>query len=161
MADQFDMSGMSEQEAKQYVLQYLKALQEVRRQKKDKQGDFETWEKRVRLAKEQGRDDLQQEALARCRQLADEYDSLSQQEKSLEEDVDALKRRLATFTERSVNAEALLGQLEGVVGDSHETDRAVDELEVEADLERLKRQMAAEEGSDDNDGSDGEEDAGE
>lgn len=154
MADQFDMSGMSDQEAKQYVLQYLKALQEVRRQKKDKQEDFETWEKRVRLAKEQGRDDLQQEALERCRQLADEHDSLSQQEKSLQEDVDALKSRLATFTERSVNAEALLGQLEGVVGDSHETDRAVDELEVEADLQRLKQQMAAEEDSDEEENAD-------
>ncbi|NBC30910.1 MAG: hypothetical protein GVY29_13075 [Spirochaetes bacterium] len=142
MADQFDLSGMSSAEAKEYVLHYLKALQEIRRQKKAKQDDFATWERRARLAGEQDRPELQAEALARCRELADEFDTLTEQEKSLQNDVDGLKRKLATHTEMSVNTSSLLENLESVVGDSHETDKAVDDLEVEDELQRLKREMA-------------------
>ena len=142
MADQFDLSGMSSAEAKEYVLHYLKALQEIRRQKKAKQDDFATWERRARLAGEQDRPELQAEALARCRELADEFDSLSEQEKSLQSDVDGLKRKLATHTEMSVNTSSLLRNLEGVVGDSHETDKAIEDMEVEDELQRLKRQVA-------------------
>ncbi|MFW5729381.1 MAG: PspA/IM30 family protein [Spirochaetota bacterium] len=144
MADQFDLSGMSSREAKDYVLQYLKALQEIRRRKDSRQADFQTWERRARLAKEQDRPELQAEALARCRELADEFDSLTEQEKSLQNDVDELKRRLATHTETTVNTSALLRNLESVVGDSHQADKAIDDLEVESELERLKQQAAQE-----------------
>ena len=158
MADQFDLSGMNEQEARSYVLEYLKALQEIRRQKKKKQDEFATWERRARLAKENERSDLQSEALARCRELADEFDSLSEQERSLQQDVDGLKRKLATHVETSVNTDALLQSIEGVVGDSHETDRAVSNLEVEDELEALKQQVADE--ADTTDGSDTEDTEG-
>lgn len=157
MADQFDLSGMSSSEAKEYVLQYLKALQEIRRQKDAKQEDFQTWERRARLAGEQDRPELQAEALARCRELADEFDSLTEQEKSLQNDVDELKRKLATHTETTVNASALLKNLESVVGDSHQADKAIDDLEVESELERLKRQVASEDAA----GGAAEADAGE
>jgi phage shock protein A len=149
MADQFDLSGMSAAEAKSYVLDYLKALQEIRRQKKAKQEDFTTWERRARLAGEQDRPELQAEALARCRELADEFDSLAEQEKTLQNDVDGLKRKLATHTEMSVNTSSLLANLENVVGDTHQTDKAIDDMEVEDDLQRLKRQIAEEEQSGD------------
>jgi hypothetical protein len=155
MADQFDLSGMTAQEARSYVLDYLKALQEVRRQKKAKQDEFADWERRARLAKENDRADLQSEALGRCRELADEFESLSEQEQSLQRDVDGLKRKLATHVETSVNTNALLQNLENVVGDTHETDRAVDDLEVEDELADLKRQVTEEgDSSSDDDGND-------
>ena len=70
--------------------------------------------------------------------------------------VGELKKRLAKVRDQpqmTVNADALLNQLEGVVGTDHETRDALTETEAEVALEELRRKMQAEDGAPGEDGA--------
>lgn len=150
MADHLDLEGMSHRDAQEYVRHYVASLKEVQRKRSQVKAEFDKWESRARLAKEKGRTDLEEQAMAQCRDLASRYDSLGAEEQQLDTDVQVLKKNLTKLQqkpERTVDAEALLEQLSGVTGEdpeTSETNRQVSDLEIDDELARLKKQVGGE-----------------
>ena len=148
MQDDFDLDGLSVADARAYVAEFITAKKRVERDRAVKEEELDLWKKRTRLATEKGEVDLARESLARAEEIHAEVSRLRQEEQSLDFKVTELKRRLKSLEEQpeyTVNAGALLEQLEGVVGHDHETKDALKEAEAELALEELRRKMAAEE----------------
>jgi phage shock protein A len=147
MAEHLDLEGMSHRDAQQYVTQYVAALKEVQRKRAQAKAEFDKWEQRARLAQEKGRSDLEEQAMAQCRDIAHRYESLGEEERQLDTDVQVLKQNLKKLQqrpERSVDTEALLQQLTHVTGESPETTQTneqVSDLEIDDELARLKEQV--------------------
>jgi phage shock protein A len=148
MQDDFDLDGLSVADAKAYVAEFIAAKKQVERDRAAKEEELDLWKKRTRLATEKGEVTLARESLARAEEIHQEVSRLKREERSLDFKVTELKRRLKSMEEQpefTVNAGALLEQLEGVVGTDHETRDALKEAEAELALEELRRKMKAEE----------------
>ncbi len=144
MQDDFDLEGLSKDEARRYVMGFVQSLQTTRKQRAKREAEFATWKSRTKLAAERGETELARQALARAEELQGSLAALKRDERELEFKVGELKRRLANVQqepELSVDADALLEQLRGVVGDDQETKEALAETEAELALEELRRRM--------------------
>jgi len=142
--DDFDLEGLSKDEARRYVMGFVQSLQTTRKQRAEREAEFDTWKSRTKLAAERGETELARQALARAEELQGSLAALKRDERELEFKVGELKRRLANVQqepELSVDADALLEQLRGVVGDDQETKEALAETEAELALEELRRRM--------------------
>jgi len=148
MQDDFDLDGLSVADARAYVAEFIAAKKQTERDRAAKEEELELWKKRTRLATEKGEVALARESLARAEEVHQEVSRLKREERSLDFKVTELKRRLKGLEvqpEFTVNAGALLEQLEGIVGADHETNDALKEAEAELALEELRRKMKAEE----------------
>ena len=149
MHDDFDLEGLSKQEAQRYVASFIESLVLARRQRIEREQEYETWKSRTRLAADKGEPELARQALARAEELYAVVTQLRREEHELDFKVTELKRRLVGVErqpELSIDADALLEQLEAVVGPDRETNEAIARTEAELALEELRRKMAAEEG---------------
>lgn len=149
MQDDFDLEGLSVQEATAYVAQFIATQKQVSRDASAAEDELELWKKRVRLAMDRGESDLAKESLARAEEVHRKLVGLRNDERELNFKVEELKRRLANVRrqpEFNVNAGALLDQLEGIVGEDHGTTDALAEAEADVALEALKKKMEAENG---------------
>lgn len=150
MQDDFDLEGLSVSDAKAYVAQFITAKKQAERERSQKEEELALWKKRTRLATEKGETALARESLARAEELFQAVTALKKEERSLDFKVTELKRRLKNLEQQpefSVNAGALLEQLEGVVGTDHETEDAIRDTEAELALDALRKKMAEEEAS--------------
>jgi len=148
--DDFDLEGLSVAEAKAYVAEFITSLKTASQQREACENELDMWKKRVRLATEKGETDLARTALARAEETHAKLVTLKKEERELDFKVTELKRRLGNLRQQpqlTVNAEALLGQLESVVGTDHETRDALTDAEAEVALEELRRKMADEHGN--------------
>ncbi|MEE8440126.1 MAG: hypothetical protein V3S41_00270 [Spirochaetia bacterium] len=147
MQDDFDLEGLSPAEAKAYVAQFIITGKQVARDRAAAEEMLELWKKRVGLATDRGEIDLAKESLARAEEAHADLVRLKNEERDANFTVTELKRRLAKLRlepEFSVNAEALLEQLEGIVGTDHGTTDALAEVDAEVALEALKKKMEEE-----------------
>jgi len=147
MQDDFDLEGLSPAEAKDYVAQFIITQKQVARDRAVADDELELWKKRAGLAADRGELDLARESLARAEEAHANLVRLKNEEREINFKVDELKRRFAKIRQEpefSVDAGALLEQLEGIVGANHETTNAIAEAEAEVALEALKRRMEAE-----------------
>ncbi|MFW5689093.1 MAG: hypothetical protein ACOC1U_05900 [Spirochaetota bacterium] len=147
MDDDFDLEGLSKQEARSYVAQFVQSLQLARKQRAEKEAEFEKWKSRTKLAADRGETDLARAALERAEEVQSALNAIRREERELDFKVTELKRRLGNLQKQpdlSVNADALLEQLQQVVGTGHETDEALAGVEAEAALESLRTRMAGE-----------------
>jgi len=145
--DDFDLEGLSAAEARAYVARFITAQKQVERDRSEAEGAVELWKKRVRLAMERGEDELARECLQRAEEAHDSVVKLKAEERDLSFKVGELKRRLVKLGQEpqfSVDAGALLDQLEGVVGSDHETSDAIRDAEAQVALEELKKRMESE-----------------
>jgi phage shock protein A len=145
--DDFDLEGLSKDEARRYVMGFMQSLQLARRQRAEREAEFEKWKSRTKLAADRSETELARQALARAEELQTSVASLRSEERELEFKVEELKRRLSKLQrepELSVDADALLEQLRTVVGDDQETNEAIAETEAEIALDDLRRRMADE-----------------
>jgi phage shock protein A len=143
-----DLSDLDPKDAKRIVLDYIVTLKKTRARRDELRAEFETWEKRHALAEEKGERELAAGARSRAKSTVEEYERLGAEERELEVVVETLRdqlRSLAGRPRRRVDADALLARLEGVVGDDNRTKEAVRDLDVEAELEALKKRLSAEE----------------
>lgn len=150
MDDDFDLEGLSKEDARRYVLSFLQSLQVTRKQREEKEAELATWKSRTKLAADRGETELARQALARAEEAQASFAKLRREERDLEFKVTELKRRLQNLQrepELSVNADALLDQLTGVVGDDQATNEAIAETEAELALEELRRKMEEESSS--------------
>jgi phage shock protein A len=148
--DDFDLDGLSVVDARQYVAEFISAYRQTLNQLSDAERDLEAWKKRAGLALDQGDKVLAQDAIIRAEETVAKVAKLKQEASSLDFKVLELKRRLKELEQKpqmSVNAEALLEQMESIVGTDHETDHALADAEAEAALEALKRKMESEQES--------------
>ena len=151
MQDDFDLEGLSVADARAYVAQFITSLKTAGQQREACENELDMWKKRVRLATEKGEGDLARTALARAEETHAKLVALKKEENELSFKVSELKRRLSNLQEKpqlTVDAEALLNQLESVVGTDHETRDAMVDAEAEIALDELRRKMAGERGTD-------------
>jgi phage shock protein A len=146
--DDFDLEGLSVSDAKAYVVEFIQTQKQTRAQLETAERDLEAWKKRTRIATEQGEIELAKAALARAEEQSEKVSRLKRELRELDFKVTELKRRLAELQKKpqlSTNADALLEQLESVVGTDYETNRGVAEAEAELALQKLREKMEAEE----------------
>ncbi len=144
MQDDFDLEGLSKDEARRYVMSFVQSLQMTRKKRAEQEAEFEKWKSRTKLAADRGETELAKQALVRAEEVQTSLASLKREERELEFKVDELKRRLGNLQkqpELTVNADALLEQLRSVVGDDQETNEAIAETEAELALDELRRRM--------------------
>jgi phage shock protein A len=144
-----DLSDLDPKDAKRIVLDYITSLRKTRAKREQLRTEFEQWERRHELATENGETELAQEALSRARNAVSEHERLGSEERELEVATENLKKQLRVLAgrpRRSINADALLSQLESVVGTDYETKASIDESGIEQELEQLKKRLSSESG---------------
>ncbi|MBU8914351.1 MAG: hypothetical protein KOO61_10040 [Spirochaetales bacterium] len=147
MQDDFDLEGLSPAEASAYVAQFIITQKQVARDRAAAEEALELWKKRARLAADRDEMELGRESLARAEEAHAGLVRLKNDEREMNFKVAELKRRLVKIRQEpqfTVNAGALLEQLEGIVGTEQETTNALADAEAEVALEALKRKMEAE-----------------
>lgn len=144
MEDDFDLEGLSREEARRYVTGFIQSLQLTRRDRAGKEAEYEKWKARTKLAADRGETELAKEALRRAEEAHARLGSLRTEERNLEFKVTELKRRLTNLEkapELTVDAEALLDRLQSVTDPDQETNESLAEAEAELALEELRRRM--------------------
>ncbi len=144
MQDDFDLEGLSREEARRYVAGFIESLELTRRDRAEREAEYEKWKSRTKLAVERGETALAKEALRRAEEVRASLASVRAEERDLEFRVGELKRRLADLKrgpERSVDPDALLEQLQSVTDPDQQTKEALAEAEAEVALEQLRRRM--------------------
>lgn len=118
MHKELDLEGLTPQEATSYVAKYLAAHKQAHQRREQAKQEFARWEGRVRLAHERGETELAKAALARADKASKEFQQARAEEKELAITCDLLKQRLerlARQPEFSVDAEALLSQMQNMI----------------------------------------------
>ncbi|MFP4375838.1 MAG: PspA/IM30 family protein [Spirochaetales bacterium] len=150
MEDDFDLEGLSVADARAYVVEFIQSQKQTQTQLEVAERDLEAWKKRTKIATDQGEVELAKAALARAEDAHAKVSTLKRELRELDFKVTELKRRLSELQKKpqlSTNADALLEQLESVVGTDYETDRGVAEAEAELALQKLRAKMEEEEQS--------------
>ena len=141
---------MRPEQAHEYVLAYVTAWKRLQKEIGVLQEQILLWEGRVKAARERAEPQLAASTRSRVERLKAEVEKLQAEEAELGRRVALLKRRLRSSRARqgqSVDAQALLASLQGVLGEpegtdsSRATERALREQEAQAALEELKRKM--------------------
>ncbi len=146
--DYTNISGMDYNSAKQFVGQYIISLNRTRKQLEAKYAEYLRWKERAVLAGEKDRPDLQAQAVSKAEDLKFELETLRSEERQLEFEIAEMKRQLAALKNSvipSVDATALLEQLESVVGEKDELAETFKKEEADIALEELKKKMLNEE----------------
>ncbi len=142
MDENTNLAGLDPSAAKEYVLQYIVSLKRVQKQREQLKQELKLWSDRSALAAGKGREDLKEQALAKCRETSADDDRLAAEERSLESDIQEMKRQLEMIRrqpEGALDTDLLLAQLEQVVGEKDLTAQKFRSFEAEQDLENLKR----------------------
>ncbi|MBN1835324.1 MAG: hypothetical protein JW820_05700 [Spirochaetales bacterium] len=137
-----DIDFMDYETAREYVLAFITALKQTQKERAVAQEELELWERRVRLAESRGEPILKRGAEERVRELRDRAARLLQEETAMRGKSDVLKEKLGQLKIRSslrVDADALLAQLQMVVGPPDTLGEALREVEASQALEELKR----------------------
>jgi len=143
-----DLSNLSPEEAREYVLAFLTTLKQTAAQRIAVTKDLETWRARVALAQQKGAADLAAKAGAVVTGLEQKLSALDSEESELELTVQTLKqnlRRLEAMGRRLVDTDLLQAELDLAVGEEKaaeiRTDKALREAQAQADLEALKKKL--------------------
>jgi hypothetical protein len=143
-----DLTDLDPKDAKRIVIDYITTLKKTRSKREELRQEFEKWEKRHTLASERGESELAAEALSRAKSAVEEHERLGAEERELEVVVEHLQGQLRALSgrpRRTVDADALLASLEGVVGTDNQTKETIRDLDAEAELEKLKKKLSSEE----------------
>lgn len=143
-----DLTGLSLDEARDYVLAHITTLKQTKRQREQVDADIALWQERSRLAADRGAMDLSEKATAVVAQLTAKKTTLEGEERQLETTVTLLKenlRKRLVMGERLVDTDRLLAELEMAVGEDKAnelaTDRALNEAKAQAALDELKKKL--------------------
>jgi phage shock protein A len=146
--DYTNISGMDYNSATQFIGQYIISLNQTRKQLEAKYTEYLRWKERAVLAAEKDRPDLQARAVSKAEDLKYELETLRAEERQLEFEIAEMKRQLANLKNSvipTVDAAALLEQLESVVGKKDELAETFKKEEADIALEELKKKMQNEE----------------
>lgn len=135
---------MDEYSQKQYVIGIITTLKQVRKKKEEVRREFELWESRVKLARDNSRPDLAAQAADQRDRARSDYQNLKNEEESIFQELRSAKAELESLRiaeTMTVDTDRLLAQLEMIVGKPDETKKAFQELELENSLDELKKSL--------------------
>ena len=142
--DDTDLSGMEQEDAKEYVLAFIQALKETQMKISKLKEELDLWNPRVQLAAERNKPDLKLAAEQKISDLNAEIGMLSKEESELKTKVITLKENLKDLKHKfnfTVDTEQMLADIEMLVGEKDELSEKFKKEEAEKKLEELKRKM--------------------
>jgi phage shock protein A len=148
--DSIKRDGMSVAEVKEYVLSLITTLKLTEKEIHPLEEEAAKWKGRVELARSGGKNDLASEAGREAEKAEKKLSGLREEEKSLKNQIEAIRRQLPGIAarERSIDPDLLEQELLMALGHTEEeaeTERAFQKLEKEAKadstLEALKEKL--------------------
>ena len=139
-----DIDFMDFEPAREYVLAFITTLKKTQKQRAVAEEQLEHWRNRVKLAEARGEPVLKRGAQQRVAELEANCQQLHQEELELKRKVDVLKEKLKATKIRSglqVDADALLAQMQMLVGQPDELQEQLRDTEAEQALRALKKKM--------------------
>lgn len=147
--DDTDISGLSAADAQAYALEFMTTLKATERELVSIGEELGRWARRLELAAAKGAAELQAAARAKVDELEARRSELTAERADLAAKVERIKERLpmAAASERSVDADLLLAQLqmqtgEALGGPSARTESDIAALGSDDALAALKRRLA-------------------
>ncbi len=118
--DDTDLRGLSAADAKAYAYEFLTALKTVERELSTMGDELRTWAGRVELAAQKGAAELEAAARAKLGELQARKTALDAEKAELAAKVARIREKLPLIaaTERSVDADLLLAQLQMATGEA-------------------------------------------
>ena len=150
---EYDLTGMSAAEAKDYLLNLITTIKLSEKELSSLMEETAKWKGRVELARSKGMDDILAEAEKEIERIAIRMISLGEEITSYKNGVETIRRQLPGLAarERSIDPDLLEQELLNALGQTEEeaaTEKAFKKLEKEnaADsaLEALKTKMKGE-----------------
>jgi hypothetical protein len=135
---------MDFESAREYVLAFITTLKKTQKQRAIAEEELDHWRGRVKLADSRGEPVLKQGAEQRVAELEAHSQQLLQEELDLKRKVDVLKEKLKATKIRSslrVDADALLAQMQMLVGEPDQLKENLRNEEAEQALQALKKRM--------------------
>jgi len=139
-----DIDFMDFESAREYVLAFITTLKKTQKQRAVAEEELEHWRGRIKLAESRGEPVLKRGAEQRVAEIEAKSRRLYQEELELKRKVDVLKQRLKATKIRSslqVDADALLAQMQMLVGEPDRLQESFKNTEAEQALRVLKKQM--------------------
>jgi hypothetical protein len=140
-----DIDFLDYEAAREYVVSFIAALKRAQKERAIAQEELALWERRVKLAESRAEPILKRGAEERVRELRAKTGRLLDEEASMRRKVDVLKEKLKALKVRSamsVDADALLAQLQMLAGEPDTLSEALRDAEASQALDQLKRKLA-------------------
>lgn len=147
-----DLSGLDPAAAREYVHGFLTTYRLTVKRRQQLDGERRTWEGRVARAAAAGDDRLRDAARAELSRVQADCGRVAAEEAELRAQVEVLQRHLRqlrnTAAPMTVDADQLLAQLQGMVGEDAGLQADLDRLSAEQraaeELDALKRRLGRE-----------------
>ena len=142
--DNYDITGLDPASAKEYVLAAISTLKQTSDKRAQLENELELWQKRISLAKEHGRSDLQTQAETREFETKQQLEKIKLEEAELKGGVVRLKSQLKLILNQpdlAYDADHLAAELEMLTEEKDDLADKFREEEAEDALQRLKREM--------------------
>ncbi|OHD14320.1 MAG: hypothetical protein A2Z96_04415 [Spirochaetes bacterium GWB1_48_6] len=141
----YDVSGLPRVAAMNYIKDIIVHLKTLEGSLKSKLSELELWNSRVPLAERSLREDLKTLALEQIARIQSEVTTIQAEIASVKLGLDVMKDQLnsAVFASAEVrdSADALLREMEDVVGAPDRVTPVLNTLGVDAALEELKKNL--------------------
>jgi hypothetical protein len=144
VASDIDIDFMDYPSAREYVLNFITTLKKTQKDRGILQEELHLWESRVKLAEERGEPVLQRGAQERVDEIKATSAQLLAEEQDLKRKISILKDKLKFIKTRSslsVDADALLAQMQMVVGEEDTVAKELEDQEAQAALDELKDKL--------------------
>ena len=139
-----EIDFMDFESARDYVLAFITTLKKTQKERAVAEEELVHWQNRVKLAESRGEPVLKRGAEERVTELHNRCQRLLEEELDLKRKVDVLKEKLKATKIRSslqVDADALLAQMQLLVGERDTLLEELREEEAVQALEALKKKM--------------------
>lgn len=134
--------------SREYLISLLTTIKKTRRALEEQQAECDKWSRRVRLAEENRRSDLLEEARRRLSEAAEARRRLSNEEQQVLQEFREVQTKYdieSSIPQQSVSTEHLLQSLYSLAGEPDALHDELNAVVVEEELEKLKREMEEEE----------------
>lgn len=140
----YDLTGMSGPDARQYVISVGAHLKLTRDRLAALQKDLSLWQARTDLAMQKGMAELQSQAFAKVVELKAMQTAVEVEIMEIEQGMERMTAQLRSpsfAVQRGVDSEALLAQLESLVGPVDTVTPALKKSEADMALDALKKKL--------------------
>ena len=139
-----DLSAMTQEDAREYVVHFMTSLTQTRKQLTALDQECSVWSRRVHLATERGIPELAEKAQQQPQQKSLDRDRIAAEEAQLTATVETLRTqlmRLQTQPRFSVDADLLLAELQSLTGEPDKLKEAFKQEDLDEQLRELKRKL--------------------
>jgi len=140
----FDISGMNQEDAQEYVLSLATHLKQVEAEIAAIKADQQRWQERTALAERQGLVELRQQATDAANAAQTKLTEREAEAREFRAGLDSLKKQMLRLpmTQRTVNTDALLESIAQVAGPLDRVTPAAKQAEADEALAALKKKLA-------------------